>query len=519
MNVQPKIYRGFSLIEMLIGVFIASVGIIGVVTLQKVFIHSSHQSSARTIAMQLVQQQFDTFSYHNNFAQLSSGQDLENPITVNNHRFNRSWSVIPRYYNKITQQWQTNSAGIVPIPAMPDAKSITVIVTWLDIKNQPQQLKQRQILPRIAALDNTSATVNLGTIDKPSVKYIPAMAPFELTEIELTEFSGSQSQYLTMVSSKPQQLISNHKNAVTQFETVIFDQDKTIQSVLDFSTISCRCQFKYQAELAKTPATLVIRNNQIHHDLNSGQLINKTVGQVSEPHQPKLCNSCCNNHHDSNLATAKYVKGSTANHQHYSPHDDPTDSLPVTQGKYIEACRFRRVNGFYQLVPDWSLVKLTILSQAYLDHIDTKKDYASYVKKVVKNHIKQTSFNDLNLAHDMIEVNVQSQQLVARGIYIDLGSLNSQDLASLHAAINNNQANWLTLVPFYEVDLSALVTWQSSSPDVAIIETNQTVTTVQPIKTGNTTISAVIEQGNFGLLKTTNPPKIKVEDSASVNVN
>ena len=169
MNRQATKDSGFSLIEMLIGVFIAAVGIIGVLQLQKVFIQASSQSQARTIAMQLVTEQLNAFSRSPSLSTINSATDNKNPIHRSIYSFKRSWTVEPLYYNPTKKQWQNSSLGITPRSVAHKAMKITVNVGWSDIKNNDHNVEQTQILARAHLQHNVSVSANLAASAKPQL--------------------------------------------------------------------------------------------------------------------------------------------------------------------------------------------------------------------------------------------------------------------------------------------------------------------------------------------------------------
>ncbi|PKF59475.1 hypothetical protein CW748_01510 [Alteromonadales bacterium alter-6D02] len=464
---------GFSLIEVVIGLAIATVGIIGILELQKVFIQSGNETNARMLAMQLVREKLDDIKQLDSYGDINSGADND-PIIVQNISFTRQWEVTERYYNSGSEQWQEGIAGLGAVPNVADGKRALVTVQWTDLDAAVQQVAQSEIYSRISLHDSTTLTESLAESTGPQIPYTSAQSPENpsITLIDDTMTVVPIENVESKETSKPVPTVdAKNGNNLIQFETVVYDQETDTQSIEDFSTINCRCKFNGQAS-ASAPTLLKIDDGKLSNDDDSGQLITKTTGTVSVSSQPFLCNKCCKDHHDTDGVNAKYVIGTSNNHSHYS-----TALSKVLSGDYLEACRFRRVNGFYELVPDWVLIDFIIMPQSFFLDASNVTAYTSYIKSAVRAYMTGIAISSLVKPNrDLSEVISGTQQLIARGLYVDIASLSTSDVNLIKSEISNSNPKWLEMVPFYEVNLTLFADWSSSDTAIATV-------TEEPINT------------------------------------
>jgi hypothetical protein len=256
-----------------------------------------------------------------------------------------------------------------------------------------------------------------------------------------------------------------------------------------------------------------------------------TTGQDGQ--QPELCNTCCRDHHDKTASTYKYdpfrpVEPTLddGDHDHYFLDDAGVLELANDAGDlYREACRFRRVDGYLRLMPDWNLATLQIMPALFVASNTT--DYVEYVQDFVEEYVSginddgsnypvaypspDTAFPNEPLEQAM-GVN-QTDQLIARGVYIDY--MNADLIAEIKARISASE-NFLDIVPFHEVNLTRFANWSSvtssggSDAAVTASVTNESLQDggtnsrgfVTAQLAGEAYIRALIENDNTGLTDT-----------------
>lgn len=472
-NVKRKKSFGFTLIEVLVGVAIASVGIVGVLELQKKFIKSGNEVNARAIAMQLIREKFDSLKAVDDFTEIAASSYS---TTKSTYDFKRSSAITNFYYDSDAADWSNTSSTTNKL----SGKSVKVTVVWVDINGVEQSLSQTEVFSKISLHDSDTSTNNIDEKITPKVAFASYQSvenpPIELIDDSFVyEGVGNSKE-----TSKPIPTVyAFDNNNLIQFETVVFDPASETQTLEDFATVNCVCSFNGSGEGA-TPTMYRLSNDGsgIVNDESSGGFITKTIGKASGSKQPDICDTCCRDHHDDLSVTAKYssVSTSSSNHKHFS------NGLDVaTSGEYIEACRLRRVDGFYKVVPDWQLVDVVTMPISYFNVADNVTEYVSYVKYIVKAYMLgnalPTDDEKLSLLPNRnLETTPGTQQIIARGIYVDTASLSASDLSTIVGFIST-KANWLEYVPFYEINLSLFGDWNSSNT-TAVSVTNEDINTI-----------------------------------------
>ena len=476
-NMNRKKVLGFSLVEVLVGVAIAAVGVVGVLELQKKFITSGNEVNARAIAMQLIREKFDAIKAVDDFSEISASTST---VTKSNYNFSRAAAATDYYYDSGSDSWSNSSSSTNKL----GGKSVNVTVTWTDINGDSQSVSQTEVFSKVSLHDSSSSTNNIGDKTTPKVPFdanqTPESPPIELIDDSFVyEGVGNSKE-----TSKPIPTVYGFEdNNVIQFETAVYDPSSDTQTLEDFATLNCSCTHNGSG-LGAAPTTYRISDDggSLVNDETSGEMVTKVVGTAVGSKQPALCDTCCRDHHDSTSVTAKYSKASTSalNHSHYNSGLDESNS-----GNYIEACRLRRVDGFYKVVPDWNLIDVVVMPISYFNTPANVDDYVSYVKLVVKRYmLGQTLPADVDSGQEKVDLlpnrNLSTtpgtQQLIARGIYVDTASLNATDLATITGYIST-KANWLEYVPFYEVNLSLFGSWNSAN-ESAVTVTNEDINTI-----------------------------------------
>lgn len=122
---RMKDRKGFSILEVLIGIFLLSIGIMGLATLQSRGIRSNDLANRTTQAANLAQFKLEELIHRSVEEHFAAGvtNDPDNPV---DGVFSRSW------------EFTDNS----PVPT---ARTITVIVTWTDIMGQHQATAEGMI--------------------------------------------------------------------------------------------------------------------------------------------------------------------------------------------------------------------------------------------------------------------------------------------------------------------------------------------------------------------------------------
>lgn len=479
---------GFSLVEVMVALLIVSTGVVGVVSLQSSILTSEKNGDLRQVALRLgsaklddlrsfidIEDKIGQFDY-NEIADNAGGVLVAGDIQVaistkigDAHTFNRQWRVTDQYYvdtdgdgSKDTWVTAASSDAPSPLPATASQKLVSVVVAWTDIDGDTKQVNiQGSLAPVPFSRSFQAFNETDNAKQEPKVNYISGEAP-DVISYEL----GNGEKVET---SKPLPDIRNNgENTVVNFETVRYIQndqgnDKLEQE--DFVTLNCACTLAGQGQ-GKTPAMSVLRGGALVTEL--GSYVDKTTGVPADNKQEPLCTSCCRDHHDTQDMVSNEIQfreESGSPHKHYKANTDNTFTLANSSGdQYDEICRFKRVDGLFEIYPDWELLDIIEFSDQYLLGADALNNYVDYSESLVTASIKGTSAPAKPVDRDRI-VSPGGYQYVARGIYVD--RLKSAHKAAVIEKIGAGDETWKAITPFYDINLTLLGNWSTTNPVVA----------------------------------------------------
>ena len=485
-------------------------------------------------------------------------------LLIGNFSFSRHWVV--------TNNWNCTPSAACRYPYF---KTATVIVTWgtaitsSDLTTDANSDGVLDICVRddvvclsgtIAGVDPYSLANNTANVVSnltPRVGYVPIGVPDSVpVSIDLGKnIKKETSKPLPDVSSKGYSL-------KTTFDTVTYKdvtgsvEEKTATE--SYTTLSCTCDFTTDGNAY--PASYFYwdtdeKRLKVKYRF-ANEMVSKARGtapSINGDTQDPLCEDCCRDHHDKksdtttalydparpdgvNATADDYTAGGDHKHYYYSDPTNPQSGLvAVTSGRYLESCRFLRVDGFWRLMQDWRLVDVTVMPKnGYLSDATTLASYQDYVANVVKARVKTDGGTTTALpskstlsTRDINRTAGSPDQLLARAIYVDevyqKNSPRSLDTSNYYTPVltriaANDPTNqpWLDRVSFNEVNLSLLASWKSSDTSIAtvsndtILDITSTVTDyygvysrgrslVQSGTGGNTNVTAYVLPSNSGL--------------------
>ncbi len=547
---------GAGLIEVLVAVLVLAVGLLAMGKMNGLLIRDGGTANNRAIAISLAQQKIDdlrSFKWlkdpdppgaaicgpgifcYSEIANSVNGTNLgggsENllgslvypagTVVVGNTSFNRSWTVVPNTQFNL----------------------VTVTISWTDQNGTGTEILQTALLSDDASITALGAAGPGPTLSGPKVVHTPGTAP-DVVPVTLADD-------LKRESSRPAPDVSQHGHStVVGFLTTNYasgNQQKNTQE--EFSTLSCVCEFEAAGTRKGMTATRKVWNpgtKELEFEL--GESIAKVTGRkpTSGPAaiQPALCDTCCRDHHDvSSASYPKYDPGrsdlSGGDHQHYQAVSGSL--VAVNSGEYLEACRFERVNGNFYLMQDWRLADLIVMPKDnYLSNSGTLASYQSYLQNKIlfsalgagTDPVKTTVLpdrNTLSLAQG------QQAQLLARGLYIDpiyqcrpgaVGALTGRICPSGNpTALDTTYTSDVSAmtspdvrlkhIPFNEVNLTMLATWDSSQASRISVDNQPVQDILDPVSglyttyyrgrvtglaaAGSATIAATARTSNTGV--------------------
>ncbi|WP_422840262.1 type IV pilus modification PilV family protein [Aeromonas veronii] len=470
--------KGFGLLEILITLVVLGVGIVGLVAMSKSGLIMSQDGRRYETAMRLAESKLDEFRNFNSVVTATAPLTAYNQIssasaavTMSGDPYSLTWTVTNQYLNG--SNWQ-NTAPVGYRLSYPGRKAIIVSVGWTDSEGQAQTLQLAGNVSPIESLSSAQLDGGLDTTRQgPKVNYTPGVAP-DVISVELGDGNKQEtSKPLPTVTSKDGQV-----GKLVQFETVTYKSEaggSTQQVLQDMASVSCSCSFDDNLSSYLPGQIYNSASNQLYW--KAGAMQSKPTGSLDNSinGQPALCSSCCKDHFDGSGSSFSnfYAPLNTSRVRYNSSLN------AVTNGKYVDACRFVRLDGYYRPLPDWNLVKVVVTTADFLAKPANQASYQKYIKYVVKTYIdwqKSTlrwvkgasatlpTITDFStwLATNAeaggntttgITVSTGTAQLIARGIYVDV--LDPVYLAN----IDTSSVDYLTEVPFQDINLTMLAEW------------------------------------------------------------
>ncbi|WP_100656635.1 type IV pilus modification PilV family protein [Alteromonas flava] len=494
--------RGFALVEVIVVALIVMIGVTGYVTLQSEFIRSDTTINLRSVATELAQEKLDDLRQfeelqttagviaYNDIVNNFGGAIAAGPVNIaiksaagQVHQFTRSWQVTDQYFvdtdaDGTADTWLNAGNPGLPLvlPTYPSQKAVTVTVAYVDSEGNAKNVTIDGNIAPIPVGRSFQATNETNNAkNQPQVAYTPGAAP-DVISYDL----GNGEKIET---SKPVPDIDNQgENNIVQFETIRYIElqnqtDKLEQE--EFLTVNCTCALAGSGK-GMSAAMTVLNNGELI--VKPGSEMTKMTGVPANNQQPSLCVQCCRDHHDNatTIANEDYYRMENGGpHKHYFRDNLGNFSLASGIGdKYHEACRFKRVNGFFTLYPDWQLIDIVEFDDAYLFAGANLTAYTTYSEGVIEAEIVGGARPTKPAGRDMT-VLPGGYQLIARGIYLD--RMTSSHLAAVQGMIAANDPDWKAYTPFYDINLTLLSDWSTVNPVIATVTQEDIETIVDPV--------------------------------------
>jgi len=489
-------FHGFSLIEVMIAVFVLSVGILAVAKFQGTLLQSGSETKAKTAALTLAEQKIDDLR---SFGQITAGTDCsgatcswpaftaselnskpmafayidENEggrlapnttfnLNFNNENYKRTWKVKDK-----------DSLGMSD--KLKSMKWVEVSVEWQDQNEETQTVSLESLIPAISPALTDVANPGAGASPTPpNFTYTPGAAP----DVIKVAINAGDGQFKETSKVLPDVSHDGVNNLVT-FSAVTYTttaNGSSIDNIDEYATVNCNCTFNASPGLGYTPARFKWDNSKKEIYSARGIVTTKVTGYgnngLNSEAVGDVCDICCRDHHDSNEntpeASIKYSPLSnyiaiTGDHQHYD-----SDGVATTSGNYVEACRLKVIDGILSTFQDWQLKTATVLPNSYLsdNSASTQADYKAYVSDYITNYPSlPTPLSDRNLTDIPTG---QSNQIQIRNIYIDdveqTGGQYTDCIDGIGISDDPCQfTNILAITPFTEINLSKLANWTTAN--------------------------------------------------------
>ncbi|NVK30146.1 MAG: prepilin-type N-terminal cleavage/methylation domain-containing protein [Gammaproteobacteria bacterium] len=477
--------RGFTLLEVLIALVILAVGTVAVIQVQSSLLSATRDSEQRSIAYAVAESKLEELRNFQNYTEFysitSTSSGSWTPVSVD---YGSSSSIEFTFDGSDVSAFDANGDSVAADSTDADYKEIKVKVNW-----GGESIVLNSIVGKVnPALNGFSDLSGSGGGEtKPEVEYeageVPNVIPIQVSSDQVRE------------TSKPlPDLASSNDSTEVRFETVSYENTASSSKVsrADFLTINCFCTLDESPENDTNESPYHYKYNSVTGELEVRQGLTGPVSKSgivdTNYDQSSYCDRCCEGHHDIStdltaLGYPSFKQGTVSSpHEHYFFDGTTITASAASDGQsYLEACRFRRVNGVYKLFPDWNLRELILFPYTQGQSTAFVSEYQTYVKNSIQDIIFNTSSAAFTSDRSLTLEETKSGQVLARGIYLDDMSYD-QDWVNRIASVAADSSllaeqYWLEYVPFNEINMTLLAEWSPSDAKVSV--TDDDVETVE----------------------------------------
>lgn len=423
-RINTRGQSGFSILEVVIGIFIFAVGLLALSALQGALTRSMADAKVRTTAANIAERLIEnqrgftrlisdtvtppTFLAYNDIVSLNDTED------VNGITYTIDMDVTDYYY----QLAGDNFTEAVTGASTSDYKQVEVTVSW----NAAQSFRREEgeldftaadlgsgnivITAAIPAL-TTSASAKVADestdgLDLPPISYTPGLNP------DIVSLSLGDSKFKESLLPEPD-VIRADELVETRFDVITYSQTNNGAQFLrreEFAIVACECTLRAPDKLSRRPVVWA------GDEYVRGQFVKKTFGESANNQQSILCDSCCRDHHDGGTSTEPadhadaavntyvpfkpdtefFSSGTFAgDHKHYArPSTGPPIEVTNANNDYVEACRMVRQDGFFRVAQDFRREDLNVFPADYLDDEAEIDVYSAYVTGAASTYAAAT---------------------------------------------------------------------------------------------------------------------------------
>ncbi len=406
--------NGFSILEVVIGIFIFAVGLLALSSLQGALTRSMADSKVRTTAANIAERLIES---QRGFTNLIS--DTANPKTfiayndivnsdttevINGITYTIDMDVTDYYYQLAGDNFTTTTTGAFSS----NYKQVEVNVSWGAVQNfradEGTELTAADlgsgnivITAAIPALVTSAsgrvADESTEELALPPVSYTPGLNP------DIVSLSLGNDKFKESLLPEPD-VFRNDELVETRFDVITYSSISNNAQFLrreEFAIVACDCTLEAPDSDNQGRRPVVWAGDEYVR----GQLVTKTYGESASGQQSTRCESCCRDHHDGGTSTEPLDHADTAvntyvpfkpgteivsagifagDHKHYRRprRGDPVE-VTTSGSDYVDACRMVRQDGFFRVAQDFRREDLNVFPADFLVAQDEISVYSDYV--------------------------------------------------------------------------------------------------------------------------------------------
>jgi len=469
MNMMRQNHSGFSLLEVVIGLFIFSTGMLALASLQGQLTRSQADATVRSVATNIAEEQIELMRGFglienvplNSIPAYSDIQDRTFTVSRGNLFYTVNIEVTDYYYDLLTDRFSTSNPENLLVS---DFKDTNISVSWNETPDF--RISDSQV---ISAADIGSGDIRLSAAISsvttqgsarsstqeenrsliPDVSYTPGANP-DIVSLQLGETRFKES------TSPLPRVYRSEEKVETRFDVITYSETNDGALFLrreEFIGVSCECRME------ETPVDVEqggrLPTTWAADEYQKGERILKPIGASTSNQQSIYCDECCRDHHDGASVsgdtaaalynpfrdTGKYWGSGSfqGDHKHYGRSSSGELILADSVGdNYVEACRMTRVDGFMRIGQDFRQEGRNAFPENYLDEESEVNDYSAWV--TASTNLFEDALNGnyesapLTLPSPPLApaiggfptetslpttLGAETQQLRSRGVYID----------------------------------------------------------------------------------------------------
>jgi prepilin-type N-terminal cleavage/methylation domain-containing protein len=414
--------RGYTLIEVLVGIIIFALGMLALASLQGNLARNSGDSNARTVANNIAEEVIEAVRVFGQvppadppgsadaFADISS--DTQS-IERGGIDYTVSSVVTDYFYDSATGSFGTENTGSA---SYADMKLVELTVSWNT--SQEFQIDATNVTEDRLGSGSITLTDVISSITSPSggktslvnpdtngyappVDYNPGENP-DIVSIQLGDNKFKES------TTPLPDVIRANELVETRFDVVTYSQNNDGATFLrreEFRAVSCECILRIPDAEGEGGLRPTVWDG---YEYSDAEFVSKPYGESANNQQSGFCSLCCRDHHDGGTGENDdggdpgrsrfdafrsawgYHSGGSAlagDHKHYNRDRQGNFDLAEADGDvYLEACRLVRKDGFFRVAQDLRQEGLHSFPANYLDEEGEVSEYSAYVTSAVSEY-------------------------------------------------------------------------------------------------------------------------------------